>query len=69
MSKVERRSIESQGSSTNEETGSGPPKNAILEEILCKKGLELWCKGHQSIINLCLTLPGSVGTLLTWAGW
>jgi hypothetical protein len=42
--------------------------NGIFEEILSKKGLALWCKDHQSVIKLCLTLPGSVGALLTWAG-
>ena len=47
--------------------GFGPPKNEIFEEILSKKGLALWCKGHQGIITLYPTLPGSVGTLLTWA--
>jgi hypothetical protein len=51
MSKVKGRIIESQSSSASEKTGFGPPKNAIFEEILCKKGLALWCKGHQSIIN------------------
>jgi hypothetical protein len=35
-----------QNSSASEETGSGPPKIAILEEILGKKGLALWYKGH-----------------------
>jgi hypothetical protein len=68
MSKVNGRIIESQSSSTSEKTGFGPPKNAIFEEILGKKGLALWYKGHQGIINLCLTLSGSVGSLLTWAG-
>ena len=68
MSKVKGRIIESQSSSASEETGFGPPKIAILEEILGKKGLALWYKGHQSIINLCLTLLGSAGALLTWAG-
>jgi hypothetical protein len=68
MSKVKGRIIESQSSSASEETGSRPPKNGIFEEILSKKGLALWCKGHQSIINLFLTLPGSVGSLLTWVG-
>jgi hypothetical protein len=67
MSKVKRRSIESQSSSASEKTGFGPPKNAIFERILCKKGLALWCKGHQGIITLCPTPLGSVGTLLTWA--
>ena len=43
-------------------------KTAIFEEILGKKGLAFWYKGHQSIINLCPTLPGSAGALLTWAG-
>jgi hypothetical protein len=41
MSKVNGRIIESQSSSVNEETRSGPPKNGIFEEILCKKGLAL----------------------------
>jgi hypothetical protein len=68
MSKVKGRIIESQNSSASEETGSGPPKNGIFEEILSKKGLALWCKGHQSIINLFLTLPWSFGTLVTWVG-
>jgi hypothetical protein len=68
MSKVKIRSIESQNISAGEKIGSGPPKNAIFEEILCKKGLALWCKGLQSIINLYITLPGSVGALLTWEG-
>jgi hypothetical protein len=36
-------------------TGFGPPKIAIFKEILCKKGLALWYKGHQSIIKLCPT--------------
>jgi hypothetical protein len=54
-------------SSTSEKTGSGPPKNAIFERIFCKKGLVLWCKGHQGIITLFPTPLGSVGTLLTWA--
>jgi hypothetical protein len=54
MSKVKGRIIESQRSSANEETGSGPPKNTIFEEILCKKGLALWCKGQQGIITLFL---------------
>jgi hypothetical protein len=68
MLKVKGRIIESQSSSTSEETGSGPPKNAIFEEILGKKWLALWYKGHQSVINIYLTLPGSAGTFLTWAG-
>jgi hypothetical protein len=34
MSKVKGRIIESQSSSASEETGSGPPKYAIFEEIL-----------------------------------
>jgi hypothetical protein len=51
MSKVKGRIIESQSSSASEKTGFGPPKNAIFEEILGKKGLALWYKGHQSIIN------------------
>jgi hypothetical protein len=63
-----RRIIESQSSSASEKTGFGPSKITIFEEILGKKGLALWYKGHQSIIKLCLTLLGSVGTLLTWAG-
>jgi hypothetical protein len=45
MSKVKRRSIESQSSSTSEKTGSGPPKNAIFEEILGKKG---WRSGIRA---------------------
>jgi hypothetical protein len=68
MSKVKGRIIESQSSSTSEKTGFGPPKNTIFEEILGKEGLTLWYKGHQSIIKLFLTLPGSAGALLTWAG-
>jgi hypothetical protein len=52
MSKVKGSIIESQSSSASEETGSGPPKNGILEEILGKKGLALWYKGHRSIIKL-----------------
>jgi hypothetical protein len=55
MSKVKGRIIESQSTSVNEKTGFGPPKNAIFEEILCKKGLALWCKGHQGIIAPCPT--------------
>jgi hypothetical protein len=68
MSKVKGRIIESQSSSASEETGSGPPKNGIFEEILCKKGLVLWCKGHQGIITLFPTPSGSAGDMLTWAG-
>jgi hypothetical protein len=68
MSKVKGRIIESQSILASEKTVSRPPKNGIFEEILRKKGLVLWCKGHQSIINLCLTFPGSAGALLTWAG-
>jgi hypothetical protein len=49
MSKVKRRSIGSQSSSTSEKTGSGPLKNTIFEEILGKKGLVLWYKGHQRL--------------------
>jgi hypothetical protein len=41
MSKVKGRIIESQSSSANEETGFGPPKIAILEEILGKRRLAL----------------------------
>ena len=68
MSKVKGSIIESQSISTSEETGFGPPKNGNFEEILGKRGLALWYKGHQRIIKLFLTLPGSVGALLTWAG-
>ena len=52
MSKVKGRIIESQSSPASEKTRFGPPKIAIFEEILGKKGLALWYKGHQSIINL-----------------
>jgi hypothetical protein len=52
MSKVKRRSIESQSSSASEKIGFGPPKNGIFERMFCKKGLALWCKGHQGIITL-----------------
>jgi hypothetical protein len=38
MSKVKRRSIESQSSLASEETGFRPPKIAIFEGILGKKG-------------------------------
>jgi hypothetical protein len=55
MSKVKIRMIESQKNSASEETGSGPPKNGNFEEILGKKRLALWYKGHQSIIKLCPT--------------
>ena len=58
MSKVKGSIIESQSNSTSEETESGPPKNGNFEEILGKKGLALWYKGHQSVINLCLTWAG-----------
>ena len=68
MSKVKGRIIESQSISVSEKTRFRPSKIVIFEEILGKKELVLWYKGHQSIINLFLTLPGSVGTLLTWAG-
>jgi hypothetical protein len=68
MSKVKGRMIESQSSSTSEKTGFGPPKIAIFEEILGKKGLVLWYKGHRRVIKICLTLPGSADTLLTWEG-
>jgi hypothetical protein len=67
MSKVKASIIESQSSSASEEIGSGPPKNGNFEEILGKRGMALWYKGHQSVINLFLTLPRSVGVLLTWA--
>jgi hypothetical protein len=67
MSKVKGSIIESQSSSTSEETGSGPPKIAIFEEILCKKGLALWCKGHQGVIKLFPTLPWSAISLITRA--
>jgi hypothetical protein len=66
VSKVKGRIIESQSSSASEKTGSGPPKNAIFEEILCKKGLVLWCKGQKGVIKLFPAPLGSVGTLLTW---
>jgi hypothetical protein len=46
MSKVKGRMTESQNSSASEKTGFGPPKIAIFEEILGKKRLELWYKGH-----------------------
>jgi hypothetical protein len=52
MSKLKGSIIESQSSPTSEKTGFGPSKIAIFEEILGKKGLVLWYKGHQSIINL-----------------
>ena len=52
MSKVKGRIIESQSSSASEKTGFGPPKNTIFEEILGKKGLVLWNKGHQSVIKI-----------------
>jgi hypothetical protein len=45
MSKVKGRIIESQSSSASEETGSGPPKNGIFEEILGKKG---WRSGIRA---------------------
>ena len=53
MSKVNGRIIESQSSLASEKTGFGPPKNANFEEILGKKGLVFWYKGHQSVIKLC----------------
>ena len=67
MPKVKGRIIESQNNSASEKIGFGPPKNGIFKEILRKKGLALWCKGHQGIITLFPTLLGSVGTLLTRA--
>jgi hypothetical protein len=42
MSKVKRIIIESQGNLASEETGFGPRKIVIFEEILCKKVLVLW---------------------------
>jgi hypothetical protein len=36
----------------SKKTGFGPPKNGNFEEILGKRGLELWYKGHQSVIKL-----------------
>jgi hypothetical protein len=56
MSKVKRRMIESQNNSASQKTGFGSPTIAIFEEILGKRGLALWCKGHQSVIKLCPTL-------------
>jgi hypothetical protein len=52
MSKVKRRSIQSQNNPASEKTEFGPPKIANFEEILGKKGLVLWYKGHQRIIKL-----------------
>ena len=46
MSKVKGRMIESQNNSASEETGSGPPKNGNSEEILGRRALALWYKGH-----------------------
>jgi hypothetical protein len=45
MSKVKRRSIESQSSSASEKIGFGPPKIGIFEEILRKK---VWCSGIRA---------------------
>jgi hypothetical protein len=52
MSKVKGRIMESQSSPTSEKTGSGPSNIAIFEEILGKKGMALWYKGHQSVIKI-----------------
>jgi hypothetical protein len=49
MSKVKGSIIESQSSSASEETGSGPPKIAILEEILGKKGWRSSIKATRAL--------------------
>ena len=45
MSKVKGSIIESQSSSASEETGFGPPKIGVFEEILRKKG---WRSGIRA---------------------
>jgi hypothetical protein len=49
MLKVKGRIIESQSNSTSEKAGFGPPKIAILEEILGKKG---WRSGIKATREL-----------------